>query len=111
MEYKPEFLYLTTIGWKSGSPREIEIWYVPYRDCYYLCAEHFEETHWVKNIRHNSAVSFWVNGQRYEGQGRPLDSTTDADLIQSVSALFAQKYEWSDGLLVELCPNCSNRDI
>ena len=107
MEYKPEFLYLTTTGWKSGSPREIEIWYVPYGDCFYLCAEHFEATHWVKNIRNNPTISFCVNGQRFEGQGRPLDSTADSELIQAVSALFEQKYEWSDGLLVELCPNRS----
>ena len=39
-EYKPEFLYLITTGWKSGQPHEIEIWYVEHDSCYYLCAEH-----------------------------------------------------------------------
>lgn len=27
----PEYLYLTTIGRRTGSPHEIEIWFVGYR--------------------------------------------------------------------------------
>lgn len=103
--YNPEFLYLTTTGWKSGSPHEIEIWYVVYEDCYFLCAEHREKTHWVQNIRRNTAVSFWVNGQTFQGAARPVDPAAQPDLVSAISPLFQQKYDWSDGLFVELRPN------
>jgi deazaflavin-dependent oxidoreductase (nitroreductase family) len=103
-EYKPEFLYLTTTGRKSGLPREIEIWFVAHEDCYYLCAEHRDQTQWVQNIQHNPAVSFWVEGQTYSGTGRIVDPASEPELTTAVSALFNAKYQWSDGLLVQLCP-------
>ncbi len=103
--YKPEFLYLTTTGWKSGTAHEIEIWFAAYEGCYYLCAEHSEKTHWVQNIRHNPAVSFWVNGQTYRGQGSIVDPSAEPEKSQALIALFDQKYNWSDGLFAELCPD------
>jgi F420H(2)-dependent quinone reductase len=103
--YNPEFLYLTTTGWKSGSPHEIEIWFVAYESCYCLCAEHREQTHWVQNIRHNPVVSFWVNGEVFQGHGHIVDPSNEQERAAVLSALFDQKYSWSDGLLVELCPD------
>ena len=46
-----QFLYLTTIGRKSGLPREIEIWFVEFDGKYFVLAEHGEQADWVKNIR------------------------------------------------------------
>jgi len=102
-EYNPEFLYLTTVGWKSGQPHEIEIWYVPYGDCYYLISGGGEESHWVKNIMHEAQVSFWVQGQSYKGTGRTLDPTIEPELTAAVAELMYAKYKWSDGLIIELC--------
>lgn len=107
-DYKPEFLYLTTTGWKSGSPHEIEIWFVDHDGCYYLCAEGRERAHWVRNIQHQPAVTFWVDGQTYAGSGRALDPQRDGALIEAVAARFLTKYNWNDGLLVELCPRREN---
>jgi deazaflavin-dependent oxidoreductase (nitroreductase family) len=104
-EYKSEFLYLTTIGRSSGQPREIEIWFVSYKGCYYLCAEHREQAHWVQNIRHNPAVTFWVEGQTYRAIGRLIDNTAEPEIAQAVTTLLNAKYQWSDGLIVQLCPN------
>jgi deazaflavin-dependent oxidoreductase (nitroreductase family) len=104
-EYKSEFLYLTTTGRKSGQPREIEIWFVPYEGCYYLCSENGERADWVQNIRHNPAVTFWVEGQTYQGKGRPIDNTADPEIAEAVTRLLNAKYQWSDGLIVQLCPN------
>ncbi len=103
-EKKAEFLYLTTTGRQTGAPHQIEIWYVAYGGCYYLCAETRDRAHWVQNLRHNPAVTFWVGGQTYAGTGRALDRAAEPALAAAVSALFDEKYEWSDGLLVELCP-------
>jgi deazaflavin-dependent oxidoreductase (nitroreductase family) len=103
--YKPEFLYLTTTGWKTGAAHEIEIWFVAHNDCYYLVAERRERTHWVQNIQHNPAVSFYVDGQRYQGTGRPLNREAEPELAQAVAARMDAKYDWSEGLIVELCPD------
>ncbi|MEZ4667154.1 MAG: nitroreductase family deazaflavin-dependent oxidoreductase [Anaerolineae bacterium] len=102
--YKDEFLYLTTTGWKSGNPHEIEIWYVAHNGCYYLCAEQRERSHWVRNIQHQPSVTVRVKGKVFAATGRPLDAGTDAELISAVAGLFNQQFQWSDGLLVELCP-------
>jgi len=103
-DYNAAFLYLTTTGRRSGQPREIEIWFVAHDGCYYLCAETRERADWVQNIRHNPAVSFWVDGRTYQGTGRPIDRAAEPELAAAVAALFAAQYQWSDGLLVELCP-------
>jgi hypothetical protein len=101
--YNPEFLYLTTQGWKSGKPHEIEIWFVAHGDCYYLISEGREESHWVKNILYDAHVSFWVQGQSYNGRGRTIDSKTEPELATTIAELMQAKYKWSEGLIVELC--------
>lgn len=104
MEYKPEFLYLTTKGWKSGAAHEIEIWYIAHADRYYLCAGNREETHWVQNMRHDPQITFFVEGQHWAGHGRAVAPDAEPDLQTAVAALFRQKYNWNDGLLVQLQP-------
>jgi deazaflavin-dependent oxidoreductase (nitroreductase family) len=99
-----QFLYLTTTGWKSGQPHEIEIWYVGHDGCYYLVSEMREQSHWVKNIRHNPAITFRVGAQSFKGTGRAVDPATEPELAAAVSALMDAKYEWSKGLIVELKP-------
>lgn len=103
--YQAEFLYLTTTGRTSGQPHEIEIWYVPYRGCYYLCAEGRQRANWVQNLIAQPAVRFYVEEQWWDGTARPLAAASDAPIQQAVSALFVAKYQWSDGLLVELKPS------
>ena len=101
---EPEFLYVTTTGWKSGKPHEIEIWFVAHEDCYYIVSEMLDRSHWVQNIQHNSAVTFRVGENVYQGTGRIIDRGTEPELAAAVSRLMDQKYEWSDGLIVELRP-------
>jgi len=103
-KYNDEFLYLTTSGWKSGNPHEIEIWYVPYNNCYYLISGGGEAAHWVKNILHSPQISFWVQGQIYKGLARPIDRAAEPELAVSIADLMQAKYKWSDGLIIELCP-------
>ena len=93
------YLYLTTIGHKSGRPHEIEIWYVRHQGCYYLVSEKGEAAHWVQNIRANPSVSFRAGGDVFAGRGAVAD---DAALIRAVKAKMEAKYNWSDGLVVEL---------
>ncbi len=103
--YKPEFLYLTTTGRRSGEPHEIEIWFVEHEGRYYLVSEQRERSDWVQNILHNPRVSFWVGGQTYQGNGRAIDPQVEPELAAAVSAKMDAKYGWSTGLVVELSPS------
>jgi deazaflavin-dependent oxidoreductase (nitroreductase family) len=103
--YKPEYLYLTTIGRKTGNPHEIEIWYIAHEKSYYLVSEGRERSHWVQNILNNPAITFFVEGQRYEGTGRPVDPEAEPELAEAVCTKMNTKYNWSTGLIVELKPN------
>ena len=98
------YLYLTTTGWKSGQAHEIEIWFVPHDGCFYLMSEKFERSHWVQNIRHNPAIAYRVGENTYQGRGRVVDSSAEPALAQAVGDLMAAKYNWNNGLIVELRP-------
>lgn len=98
------YLYLTTTGHKTGSPHEIEIWFVDHAGCYYLVSERREQSHWVQNIRHNPAITFRVGDQHFSGTGRTVDPADEPELAAVVGELMQDKYGWSDGLIVELKP-------
>jgi deazaflavin-dependent oxidoreductase (nitroreductase family) len=104
MTDEPPYLYLTTTGWKSGNSHTIEIWFVAHEGRYYLVSEHRERSHGVQNIRHNPSVTFRVGEATFQGTGRVVDPTAEPELAAAVSALMDAKYEWSDGLIVELKP-------
>ncbi len=95
-----EYLYLTTTGHKTGNLHEIEIWYVDHNDCYYLVAEHSEKAHWVQNIRANPTITFRLGDYTFKGAGA---IPSDDELIQAIKAKMDDKYNWSAGLVVQLC--------
>ena len=99
------YLYLATIGRRSGLPREIEIWFTCYEERYYVLSCLFEKGQWVMNLRENSAVEFCVGNQAFKGSARVLDAVVDEQTCGAVKSLSDQKYGWSDGLVVELIPN------
>jgi deazaflavin-dependent oxidoreductase (nitroreductase family) len=106
------FLYMTATGRKTGLPRSIEIWFVEHNGCYYMVAEHRDNTDWVKNIRANPSVTFSVGiGSDHEATlpvtpatGRVVLPDDEPELADAVSSLMDEKYDWSDGLIVELKP-------
>ncbi|MCY4021336.1 MAG: nitroreductase/quinone reductase family protein [Chloroflexi bacterium] len=97
-----KYLYLTTIGHKTGRPHEIEIWYVEHRGCYYLVSEKREASHWVRNIRANPSISFRLDSRVSRGRASLPD---DAQLLAAVKAKMVKKYGWSNGLVIELKPD------
>jgi deazaflavin-dependent oxidoreductase (nitroreductase family) len=100
-------LYLTTVGRRTGLRREIEIWFVVYRDRFYVLAETGEAAAWVKNIRHNPEVVVRIGERQIGARARVLDRETDRELWQRVAAIADRKYGWGDGLPVELSPLAS----
>ncbi len=99
---EPQYLYLTTTGHKTGTSHEIEIWFVEHEGRYYLISEKRERSHWVQNILHNKAIMVRIGQQTFHGTGRIIDPATEPHLAAQVRALMDTKYEWSDGLIVEL---------
>ena len=103
------FLYLTTKGRISGEPRLIEIWFVELEGRHYLVSEKREESRWVKNVMADAKVSFSVgtrddHGAPREATARLVRPESEPDLCARVSSLMDKKYDWSDGLIVELSP-------
>lgn len=104
------FLYLTTIGHQSGKSHSIEIWYVEHEGRYYMVSEMREASHWVKNILKNPQVEFSVGTRddknalvtHHAGKGRIITPDSEPLIHQTVSAKMDAKYNWSDGLIVEV---------
>ncbi|HYY67186.1 MAG TPA: nitroreductase/quinone reductase family protein [Nitrososphaeraceae archaeon] len=101
---KTQFLYLATRGWKIGNQHRIEIWFVEYNERYYIISERLESAHWVQNIKHNPKVSFSINENVFKGTARIIDQDKESALAAEVSKLMNTKYNWSQGLIVELKP-------
>jgi deazaflavin-dependent oxidoreductase (nitroreductase family) len=97
-------LYLTTIGRRTGLPRQIEIWFVVYRDRFYLVAETGEAAAWVKNLRSNPEVTVRIGERQIGAKARVLDRETDRELWDQVAAVAHHKYGWGDGLPIEITP-------
>jgi deazaflavin-dependent oxidoreductase (nitroreductase family) len=104
------YLYLTTTGRKTGNPHRIEIWFVEHKGRYYLASEKRDASHWVQNIIANPAVTFSVGTRDNPesvlplsvGSGRILDDKASSGLVADVKRAMEAKYNWSDGLIVQL---------
>lgn len=99
-----QFLYLTTTGWKSSNPHTIEIWFIEHQGRFYLVSEGRDKSHWVQNIMHLPAIVFRIEETTYTGEGRVIEPSVEPTLAQAVAEKMNRKYNWSDGLIVELRP-------
>ena len=99
-----QVLYLTTVGRRTGRPREIEVWFAVWCERLYLFAETREAAAWVKNIRRNPKVNVRIGEWRTDATARVLDPHIDRKLWDQVAAIANRKYEWGDGLPVEITP-------
>ncbi len=100
-----QYLYLTTVGRRTGLAREIEIWFVEFESRYYILAEHFHRAQWVKNILAHSRVGVRVGRRKIEAEARVLDRKRDAKKWREAQQLAREKYGWGDGLPVEIIPD------
>jgi hypothetical protein len=53
---------------------------------------------------HESKVSFSVGHKTFDGIARIVDKGKESKLAAQVSKLMAEKYKWSQGLIIELTP-------
>ena len=63
-----------------------------------------KNAHWVRNINHNPRISYNIEGLNYEGEARVIDFLKESQLAMKVSELMNGKYQWDQGLIVELEP-------
>lgn len=99
------FLYLTTIGRKTGNPHKIEIWFVEHEDCYFLCSEYPKKSDWIKNSLKMPQVSFYIaeKGQEVSAQKGRTSVVEDEAIIVLLKQKFDAKYNWSNGLFIKIC--------
>jgi deazaflavin-dependent oxidoreductase (nitroreductase family) len=98
------YLYLTTIGRRSGLPREIEIWFTERDERFHVIAEHCERAQWVRNIMVDPHVRVRVADRVFAGIARPVSGEREPELARLVKGLSEAKYGWGDGLVVEIVP-------
>jgi deazaflavin-dependent oxidoreductase (nitroreductase family) len=98
------YLYLTTMGRRTGTPREIEIWFTRHGDGYYVIAEHGEQAQWVQNLLRNPRVSVRVEAEQFTAEARIVTADAEPDTVATVRRLSEEKYGWGDGLVVALIP-------
>ncbi len=82
----PQFLYLTTKGWKTAKQHTIEIWFIEYNNKYYILSYHKKHAHWVQNILKEPKVSIVVSNITFDGYARAIDNT-ELELIADISSL------------------------
>lgn len=101
---QPAYLYLTTIGRRSGKPREIEIWFTRQDGCYYVIAE-YTTSHWVQNLLQTPQVEVRLGEERFRANTRVISPESEPLLHSAVQQLSREKYGWGEGLVVELKPD------
>jgi deazaflavin-dependent oxidoreductase (nitroreductase family) len=99
-DFDEQFLYLTTIGRKTGLPREIEICFVELNNRLYVLAEHGYKAQWLQNVIATPSVTIRLAGRSWNATGRVLEPQTD-ELYLEVRDRARTKYGWGDGLPVE----------
>jgi deazaflavin-dependent oxidoreductase (nitroreductase family) len=97
-----QYAYVTTTGRKSGLPRQIEIWFVQSDGFTYILAEHGLKAQWVKNILADPEVRVRIGRDEFQATARVLDPEKDAEAYLHARELSRQKYDWGDGLPVEI---------
>jgi deazaflavin-dependent oxidoreductase (nitroreductase family) len=102
---EPACLYLTTIGRRSGQPREIELWFTAWDGRWFVIAETGARAQWLRNIEAEPRVRWRVGDTTRTGRARAVSAVAEPELARTVQRRSAAKYGWGDGLVVELTPD------
>ena len=64
-----KYIYLTTIGRKTGNLHTVELWFSIAKEKIYLSHEG-KHTDWMKNIRKNNSVDFTIENTHFKGRAQ-----------------------------------------
>ena len=91
------FLYLTTVGRRTGRPHRIEIWFAERAGRLYLLSGGRDRADWVRNVTANPMVTVELAGETRVGVAHIVDPDSADD--QLARDLLVGKYaDTEDGL-------------
>lgn len=90
------YVYLTTIGRRSGQPHRIEIWFAAEGGRMYLLSGGRERSDWVRNLQANARVTVELGNETHTGAARVLQPGTSED--SRARELLVGKYRQGDDL-------------
>jgi deazaflavin-dependent oxidoreductase (nitroreductase family) len=93
------FLYLTTVGRRTGQAHRIEIWFAARGGRLYLLAGSRERTDWVCNLQANARVTVELGDESHIGMARLLEAGAAEDHL--ARELLLAKYSGSEDDLDE----------
>ena len=77
------FLYLTSVGRRTGRPHRIEIWFAAHEGRLYLLSGGRERADWVRNLQANPRVTVELGNETYVGVARVLEAGAADDQLAS----------------------------
>ena len=83
-----KYIYLTTIGRRTGRPHTVELWFAVARGNLYLSHEG-KYTDWMKNILSNHRVTFMIRGLIGAGTARIVGR---GDAFETGASALYRKY-------------------
>jgi deazaflavin-dependent oxidoreductase (nitroreductase family) len=75
------YLYLTTVGRRTGRPHRIEIWFSAHDNKLYLLSGGRHNADWVRNLQANALVTVELGGETHVGVARVLEPATPEDQL------------------------------
>jgi deazaflavin-dependent oxidoreductase (nitroreductase family) len=91
------YLYLTTIGRRTGRPHRIEMWFAVHDGRLYLMAGGRERADWVRNLLTEPRVTVELGAETHSGAARVLEAGTAEDYL--ARGLLVAKYRTADNSL------------
>lgn len=93
------FLYVTTVGRRSGRPHRIEIWFAERDGRLFLLAGGRERADWVRNVKATARVTVELGDETRVGAAHVLEPGTADDAL--ARALLLAKYATREDDLAE----------
>ena len=90
------YVYVTTIGRRTGRPHRIEIWFAVQDGRLYLLSGGRERSDWVRNLQANRQVTVELGGETHTGLTRVVRAGTAED--QRARELLVGKYQEGENL-------------
>lgn len=83
-----KYIYLTTIGRRTGRPHTVELWFAVAQGTLYLSHEG-KYTDWMKNILNKDRVTFTIRRLNWEGTARIVGG---GDAFETGKSALYRKY-------------------
>lgn len=79
-------LHATTIGRRSGRPREVVLWFAARGDTLYVLSGGREDAHWVRNMQADPRLVVRVGDRWFEAIARSIEGTDEDPVAREAIA-------------------------